>query len=488
MSSGNSPKSNLIRGAIWTVGTRWLIKAMGFINTVIMARLLVPEDYGIVAMGMLTVGLIQAFLEFSSTLALLRKQEVTRDEIDSAWTLRLIQGCLAGLIISLSAPLAAGYFEEPRLLEVLWTFAACVVIASGSNIAQTLALKEFDYTLDFKVTTLGKLASVIATIGFGLILGDYRALALGIVVGYLTPFILSYVLHAYRPRWNTRKIGEIWGLTKWLLVSNIGGFLMRKSDELLAGRVGTTTEFGLYNVGSDLGQLPVAEVGPAMQRAILPVLATIKDDLERTRRAVLKTLSAIATVIWPIGLGFAALSHEATELILGSKWLAASSFVAIFAVTGALQASGGPLRSFLTLLGFTKAQSTIAWLEFFSFLAIAALLVPDYHLLGLAYARLLSSLLNALYLAIAVHRHCQLKFADILKNSYRPVVLSIAMYLLVTTVVSEFDSILLKLLTGTLVGAIFYTPAIIFSWHFSGHPEGLESTIFDKIKQIRNRT
>ena len=412
--SGESPKSQMIRGAIWTVGGRWLIKSMGFINTVVMARLLVPEDYGIVAMGMLTVGLIQTFLDFSATVALLRKNEVSRDEIDSAWTLRLIQSCLAGAVIAFCAPLAVTYFKEPRLLEVLWTFAACVVVAGAGNIGQTLALKQFNFRLDFTINTVAKLTSVIATIGFGLVLRDYRALTLGIVTGYLTPLLLSYCLHPYRPRWNTTKIPEIWRITKWLLVSNISGYLMRKSDELIAGRIGSTGQFGLYSVGSDLGQLPVAEVGPAMQRAILPVLASIKDDLERTRQAVLKTFSAVNTVVWPIGLGFAALSVEATELMLGSKWLGASPYVAIFAVVAILQTITSPLRSFLTLLGHTKIQSTISLFEFIGFAILAALLIPSYHLLGLAYARLISSFLPVFYFAIANRNHCKLTYSAIL--------------------------------------------------------------------------
>ncbi len=446
-----------------------------------MARLLAPDDYGVIAMSMLFVGLIQTFLDFSATVALLRKNEVTREEIDSAWTLRLIQGCLAGLVIATSAPLAVSYFEEPRLLEVLWGFAACVFLASATNVGQTLALKNFDYTLEFKISAIGKLASVLTTIAAGFALHDYRALALGIVAGYLVPLILSYVLHPYRPRWNTTKIPEIWSITKWLLLANIGGFLMRKSDELVAGRIGTTEEFGTYSVGSDLGQLPVSEIGPAMQRAILPALASIITDVERTRQAVLKTLSAISTVIWPIGFGFAAISQDATELILGSKWHAASPYVAIFAITAALQSSVGPLRSYMTILGETKIQNSATWFEFIIFAFTAVLLQTNYHLLGLAYARLISSLLSAIYLSIAADKYCDLEIRSILINTYRPIINSIIMYFIVLTTIQYFDAGLARLFIGIIIGAIFYISATIILWNISGRPEGIESTIVDKF-------
>jgi O-antigen/teichoic acid export membrane protein len=479
-----SPKSNLIRGAVWTVGTRWLIKGMGFINTVIMARLLMPEDYGIVAMGMLMVGFIETFVDFSAAVALLRKKEISRDEIDSAWTLQLIQGVLTGLLVALAAPLAVRYFSEPRLLEVLWIFAACVVFAGARNVAQTLALREFDFSVDFRITSLGKLASVIVTIAFGFLFRDYRALALGIVAGYLVPLWLSYAIHPYRPCWNTSRIPEIWHLTKWLLISNIGGFLMRKCDELAAGKIGTTTEFGLYNVGSDFGQLPVSEVGPAMQRAILPVLASIKEERERTRQAVLKTLSAIATVIWPIACGFSAIALDATRLVFGDKWLDASPYVAVFVLTAALRSNGGPLRAFLTLIGQTRVQSAITWLEFFSFAGIAALLVPGCHLLGLAYARVASSLLSLLFLVAAAHRHCHLPWTAIFFNCYLPIVISAIMYFLVNAISEAFDIIAMRLVTGIFAGTVFYISFIWMTWLASGRPEGLESTVMDRIKGL----
>jgi O-antigen/teichoic acid export membrane protein len=469
---------------MWTVSTRWLVKAIGFINTVVMARLLMPEDYGIVAMGMLMVGLIQAFLDFGATIALLRKQEVTREEIDSAWTLRLIQGILAGAVISLAAPIAVRYFGEPRLLEILWVFAACVVLASFSNVAQTLALRNFDFTLDFKISTLGKIASVVTTIVFGFLFRDYRALTLGIVAGYLVPLILSYGLHPYRPRWNTSGIPEIWRLTKWLLISNIGGFLLRRSDELAAGRIGSTSEFGLYNVGADLGQMPVSEIGPAMQRAILPVLASIKDDRERTRLAVLKIMSSVATVIWPIAFGFSALALDATKLVLGEKWLAATPFVAVFSITAALQSSGGPLRSYLTLLGHTRVQNTVTWIEFFSFLAAAALIVPSQGLLGLAYARWMGSLLSVLCLLSACHKYCGLHWKSSLKYCYRPIIIALLMYFAVSAAISNLDSFLVRLPVGIATGISFYIILVMFSWHISGRPEGLESTVVDKLKSL----
>ena len=486
--SASDPKRNMIRGAIWTVGTRWLIKGIGFLNTIIMARLLMPEDYGIVAMGMLIVGMTQTFLDFGATTALLRKEKVSQDEVDSAWTLRLIQGCVAAVVLIVLPPLAVAYFEEPRLRYILWAFAASVLLASASSIGPTLALREFNFALNFKIDVASKFVSVIATLIAGYFIGDYRALVLGIMAGYLTPLVLGYALHPYRPHWQTSKIGEIWLVTKWLLLANIGNFILRKGDELAAGRLGTTSEYGLYNVGSDLGQLPVAEVGPAMMRAILPVLSSIEGDVERTNKAVIKITATVNSVVWPLGLGFAAIGAQATELILGAKWLAAVPYVQVFAIVAVLQTITSPAKSLLIIRGHTRIQSHAVWAEFLTFCIASVLLVPHFHLIGLAFARLIASATNSIYILIVAQRRCALSLREMGIQIARPMVGAILMMALVANFLGTASNPILQLIIGVAAGIVFVTLWSLISWHLAGRPEGLESTSIDKFQAVFNRT
>lgn len=485
MAPTNTPKTNLIRGAAWTIGTRWLIKGLGFINTVIMARLLLPEDYGIVAMGMLVVGLIQTFLDFGPGTALLRKAEVTRDEIDSAWTLGILQGIGAGLALLLVLPLALEYFKEPRLTFVLLALAASVAFISFANIGLVLARKAFIYTLEFKISTTSKFVSVLVTVLAGLMLRDYRALVIGIIAGYTLPVFLSYLWHPYRPRWNTSKIGEIWAITKWLMVARVGEFILRKGDELVAARIGTTHQYGLYNVGSDFGQMPVGEIGPAMLKALLPVLTTLEGNIERTNQAVIKTIAAVNTVIWPIGLGFMAIATQATEIALGSKWLDAVPFISLFALASVLQTMTSPANTLLILHGHTRSQSQIVWIEFASFVMAAIALVPGFHLIGLALARILSSAASSFVTLLYTKKICRLPIAPILKTIARPLAGAVAMYGLVTYLQGIIDAPMPRLAAAILSGAIFFMLWSLLSWQLSGRPEGLESTLMDKVDQWR---
>ncbi len=470
----HNPRAHLIRGAAWTVATRWIIKAIGFINTVVMARVLVPEDYGVVATAMLVVGLIQTFLDFGATVSLLRKGKLDREDIDSAWTLRLMQGTGAGILLMILAPLAAYLMNEPRLVSVLVVMGVCVFLAGAQSIGPTLAQKSFDFALGFKIETSAKVVSVLVTIGLGFWLRNHWALVGGIAMGYLVPLVLGYVLHPYRPRLDRSRIPEIWAITKWLLLGQIGAFILRRGDELAAAKLGGAGAYGLYNVGADFGGMPVSEVGPAMLRALLPVLSSIQDDIERTRLAVIKTTAVLNGVIWPLSFGFAAVSLNVTVFVLGEHWRAAATYVAIFALVQALLNATSALRTMLTLRAQTKVQSQIVWGEFFVFGLAAVALFPHCHLLGLAYARLIAAAFNLVATVAVAMPMCKISGADLTQAIGRPVLASALMYAVVHTLQGVVSPIGLDLLVSVVIGAVTYTSALFALWLLSSRPVGVE--------------
>ena len=482
MSRFRSPKHALIVGAAWAVGMRWSIKLLGLVNTVIMARLLMPADYGVVAMAMLVVGLTHALLDMGSQTALLRKTEVTREEVDSVWTLRLLQGVAIAAVIAALAYPASLYFKEPRVTAVLLVLAACFVLSSTANIGMTLAQKELNYALEFKATVISKVIGVLVTILAGYVLRDYRALVAGIVAGYLAATLTSYWMHPYRPRWCTSKINEIWQLTKWLLVASLGSFLLRKTDELAAARLGTAQEFGLYNVGADLGQMPTGEVGPAIMRSFLPVISSIQDDVVRTNAAVVKTISAINTITMPIGAIVMALAVPITSVLLGAAWGEAAIYVALFAIISSGQIMWNPLGFLLILRAHTKMHSRVVWLEFVAFAVTAPLLVMQFSLVGLAIARLIATFVNAAFSMYYTRKACGLSVRAVCLATYRPVIGAALAAAAATVAFGLSDHPALHLVTGALFGGLTYVAWAFLSWHIAGRPEGLESTLFDRIR------
>ena len=322
----------------------------------------------------------------------------------------------------------------------------------------------------------------------GLILKDYRALVLGVVSGYVAGVVLSYVMHPYRPKINKTKIKEIWQITKWLMLTSIGSFLLRRSDEVIASRLAVTKDYGIYHVGADLGRLPVSELGPAMMRAFLPVLSSIQGDVNRTNAAVLKTLSAINVITIPVGLGIAAIAIPLTEVILGEKWREAAPFVAVYSMVAAVQFIISPLVTLLVLKGHTKIQSFAVWIEFIIFALFALLLISHYNLVGLAIARLIASTFNIIFITYLAWKYCFINLYAVASSIARPLVGAIIMNILVVKLISNTHwSIYSDLFVGSSVGALFYFLWILFTWIVIKKPEGLESTIFDILKNYQKK-
>lgn len=483
-----SPKFIFITGALWSVGTRWTIKLAGFLNTVIMARLIIPSDYGVVAMAMLVIEIIHAFTDVGAETAILRIENPTKDEIDSAWTLRLFQSAVVSFIVIVIAPYMTLYFKEPRVEPVLWVFALCILLYGTTNIGLTLAHKAFQFSVFFRVSVFSKIFSVLVTLIAGFILKDYRALVLGVVSGYTAGVVLSYVMHPYRPKVNTKKIEEIWKITKWLMLTSMGSFLLRRSDEVVASRIAGTQDYGIYHVGADLGRLPVSELGPAMMRAFLPVLSSMQGDMKRTNAAVLKTLSALNVITIPVGFGIASVATPLTEIILGSKWSEAAPFVAIYALAAAVQFIVSPLTTLLILKGHTKIQSSAIWIEFIIFSIFAFLLISKFNLVGLAIARLIASTFNIGLTAYFSWKYCGINLYAVAFCIVRPLAGSIIMSIFVVKLTALMQqSVYLEIFAGASLGALFYSLWIFCTWLIFKKPQGLESTIFDFFVNYRNK-
>ena len=480
-----SARQAMLSGSFWTVSMRWSIKLLGFISTAILARILQPSEYAVIAMAYLVIGLLDSFFDFGVEVALIRKQDVDEVFINSAWSMRVIEGVGIGTLLIVLSPLATLYFKDARVAPVLWALALCIALNGSSNIGIMLARKSLNFSLEFKVQLIAKVAQLIVTIATTYYLRDYRGLLIGIMTSYVTSWFVSYLLHSYRPRWNSSGFKEIWAVTRWLVLSNVVRYLVNKADGLAAGRIGTSTQFGSYNVGADLGQLPTGEVGPAILKAFFPVLSSLQHDAPRVKSGVLKVMAIVNSITLPAGLGLAAVSTPITLLMLGPNWSSAIPFVKIFGLVGAVQVAGQPLATLLTMRGFTKTLSGIVWIEAVVFVVACLLLVPTMHLEGLAFARLCSAVGSFLMLSFKSSRHCDLPMRHVATSLWRPLFSAAIMYFVASFVLITFLSSVWAMASAILAGATCYVLLMLCSWHLVGRPAGLEQEIMHILKNRR---
>ncbi|MEM9627255.1 MAG: lipopolysaccharide biosynthesis protein [Pseudomonadota bacterium] len=310
----------MARGAAWMVLMRLVVRVASLINMVILARLLVPEDFGLVAMAMIFVGAIDIFSEFNFDVALIQKQSADRADYDTAWTMSIIRGVVvAGLLLALALP-AAEWLDEPRLAAVVAALSLAPLLTSFQNIGIVDFRKSLDFRRDFLFMASGKVVAVIVTVCLAIIFRNYWALVGGMIGGRLYRVAASYVMHPYRPRLSLQRWRALFAFTKWLLAHNILLYFRNRTDRLVVGKMLGAATLGLYTLAFDLANLVTSELIAPIRRALFPGYAKLSGDLAHMRAMFVDIFALTLWVGAPIPIGIGLLAGPLIGLLLGDGW------------------------------------------------------------------------------------------------------------------------------------------------------------------------
>ncbi|HVO90198.1 MAG TPA: oligosaccharide flippase family protein [Casimicrobiaceae bacterium] len=478
---GGALGTALVKGTLWSVSLRWVVKVLGIFSTLVLARLLAPDDYGVMAMAMLFVSFIDTFFSVSSEAVLLRDPNASRELIDSAWTLKVLQSAAVAVVVACISPLAALYFHDARVVPVMLVLCIGIAVSGLTSYGPLLARKDLDFGLEVRLAVIAKTLSVAVTIALAYWLRNYWALVIGTVFGYSIGCVLSYVLHPYRGRFTLMRFGEIWRFSQWMLVAGIGQFFVRKADEFFVGRLGSASSLGLYSIAADLGQTITMEVSAPINRALLPVLAQINAASDRLREAMKKTLAASNLLILPAGFGLAAVAEQAVAVLLGDKWMPAAPMLAVFSIAWALRYMNGPYYVILMIRGDSRTLGLANWAEA-GLLVVLGLALLGYGVFGLVWARALTCI-GSLVLWLGIGPSIGVSLRDFWTAVWRPLVGAIAMAALLRLLPQGvWIAPLFDLALRIALGGLFYSAWVVASWMLLGRPDGLEARVIGALQ------
>ena len=466
----------LARGTLLFVALRWFIKGIGLLSTIILARFLTPGDYGVLVMATLVTGLVETFFSTSADIALLRNQDSSHALVNSAWTLRLIQAITVSVVVAGLSPLAAYYFRDDRIIPVILILSSGIVVGALGNIGPLLARKNLEFGLEIKIGISTKLVAFISTVVAAYFLRSYWALVIGTYAATFAGLWLSYRLHPYRPKWNVSRIRELWSFSQWLLISNIGSFFGKKLDELILGRIGNAQTLGIYNVASEIGQTVTVEISAPVNRSLFPVLSSMQGDKPASLKLFFLTLGTINTFTIPVGIGMCLVATPFVQVVLGNTWLEVIPILEVFAIQGTIRFLVSPYYVWFMVIDKGRILAFTSWLELGFFLLFAALLY-DRGMLGLAWARLLTTL-SIVVVWVVVGRPAGLSPIALLKAIFRPLLAGISMgvFLWFFRDSLSFGNPYLTLLSLVSTGALIYLVALTLIWLSMGKPDGIENS------------
>ncbi|HXI86788.1 MAG TPA: oligosaccharide flippase family protein, partial [Parvularculaceae bacterium] len=311
------------RGAAFIVAARIVMRAFGFINTIVLARLLAPADFGLVAVGVTAMQLLQGFSDIGVSQAVVKFRDADRRDLDTLFTLAAFRGAAIAAVLLLAAPFVADFYHDQRMARVFAAIALFPVMQGLVNPRFFEFERALDFSKEFMSNALVKFASVTVSITIAIIWRSYWAIIIGFLAGGALQLVASYAWRPYRPRPTFASLKKVFAFSGWLTGVSFVAALNNKLDAFVLARAVGTASTGVYYVGFQLAELPTSEIAVPIARAIYPGLSALQADIERMRAAFLRGVEALGAVAMPAAIGFALVAKDLIPLLLGEKWSSA---------------------------------------------------------------------------------------------------------------------------------------------------------------------
>jgi lipopolysaccharide exporter len=468
---------SLVRSSIWMIGMRWSVRSLGVLSTIILARLLEPQDFGIVAMAMVVVGFFEVLFTYTGVdLAVIRLSNPIREHYDSAWTLNVVQGVAVALVLLLAAPLAVEWFGDPRVGPVIQILAVAAAITGCENIGVLDFRRDLRFDLEFRYGVYKKAVSFLVTLAFAFWLQTYWALVIGTVAGRCAEVALSYLLHPYRPRFSFARLAEIWSFSQWLLVARIGRYITSKTDEFMVGGYSGTTTMGSYYVASDVAMSPTQEVVQPMARGLYPIYSRMTHDSAALDQSFEKVLGFTVLLSVSVGCGISAVAEDLVAVLLGPQWESAATLMRWLALAAAVAGVLSAFDTWMTVRGHVRNVALYTWIHFGA-LAPALLLAAPHGSLQIAATRAVIVLLTGPVLIWLGIRNTSISVRHVMGVLWPAVLAGGIMWTLVSTFGLEAYGPFVSLLADAALGAVTFAGTIGLLWWLRGCPTGVERTL-----------
>lgn len=473
----------MAKGAAWMVAFKMVERSIGLISTIILARLLEPDDFGLVAMATAFLALLMLLTSFNFDVALIQKQDAARGLYDTAWTFNVIFGGLLSILLIISAIPLADLYKEPRLENILYVLAFNTVVGGFANIGPVAFRKELKFHLDFYFMLAKKLVGFFVCIYFAFALRNYWALVLGTLVGNVFSVLLSYRIHPYRPRFSFSNCRELFGFSGWIFLVNMIYFLCNRAPEFVVGKLVGLPSLGIYNIANEVASLPVSELVQPINRATFPAYSMMKDNDIELASLFIKTQSIISIFVFPIGAGLILTADLFVPILLGDKWLDVIPLIRLFALYGVFMAIQSNASTIYLAKGKPRIQALLSGFYM-------SLLLPTMFFLTKTDGIYGSALAVAFAIAVVTpislwmaNRLLHLGFFNFLDYTWRPLVATTVMAFALDFIKDQIAlPAWLQLVTLVMAGALFYAVLILTLWALTGFRAGAESIITNYMK------
>jgi O-antigen/teichoic acid export membrane protein len=315
-------KQKAMKGALWEFSGRIGLQGVGFFVSVILARILAPEDFGLLAIVTVFIYLAAAFVDSGFTTALIQRDEVNESHYASVFYLNVVLGFLLALIVFFLAPFIADIYNNNLLKNLIRFMSLSFIVSSFCNATRAHLIRE----MKFKLISLsniiaalfsGIIAIYMATNGYGV-----WSLAVQSIINTLIANIILHIFSKFRYalKFNFNSIKELWTFSSRILLTGLADILFNNADTLVIGKLLNPAILGFYYRAKSLENFSMRYTAATISSVLLPSLSAIQNDTDRLKQAVLKSFHLLSFISF-LGCGLLLVTgNEVILLLFSKKW------------------------------------------------------------------------------------------------------------------------------------------------------------------------
>lgn len=310
------------KGAVLLTALTFIKKFIGIIRNVVLARLLAPEDFGLLALALVLIQGMESLTFVGIDNYLIQNKTISNDLVRNAWFLNIIRGVLLTLLALAICPFYSKLVNEPATLQVLWIVAFNSVLEGMKNPGSILAEREISFGRISIYEILCAFLEVGVVIVIAWFIRNAEALAWGLLLGTLLKSLLSFFFFPLpgAPQFDWTHQVKLLSVAKHFVVIAVGTLIMVQGDNLIIGALEGSESLGIYVVAYQLAVFPVLFLQDIANRVALPVFSSLQYDEERLRAISSKVVQLQLAVIIPFIVIIAVFAHDLVVTLYGEKW------------------------------------------------------------------------------------------------------------------------------------------------------------------------
>lgn len=472
--------------SLWAVGTRVCVQLMSLASMILLARWLGPEKLGLFDKAVIVLVLLDLISALGVEAALVQMKAPERRHYDTAWTLNLLRGVAAALIVACLSLKADDWFHAPGVGAMLLWISLQPLILGFENIGMVDARRNLRFGVEFRWIFTRRATSFLVAIGLAWWWHSPWALVWAALASSIASVIITYVLSPYRPRLDLSGWPELKRFVGWMFSYTTLSALAQKIDDLLLLRFAMPVDVALYRRAADLTGLPSTELAAPISRALLPGLSRLQDAPEERRALFVRFLALTMMVALPASIGLALLAAPFVHLLLGRAWEGSILLIWILAATGIFRTYGSTAEVGFLSIGRVDLSAKLTLLAILWRVPLMGYGLLAHGIVGLAVGSVAASLIS-LGINVTVQRRIgTLRLRDIIASLWRLAAASGVMALAVWWLRESLagQSLWLQLLAPSMLGMAVYASALGLLWRLSGMPDSAEATLFTPVGRL----